>query len=77
MKDAGLTSLEDDYEWSFTTVSPAAIGSLPAAGDTFVSPSPVISVTFNQKMNQRRSQPGRWSMMPRARPSLVPSPGPG
>jgi hypothetical protein len=54
LKDAlGLTELEDDYEWTFTTVAPAVAGSLPAAGDIFVSPTPVISLTFNQKMDHR------------------------
>jgi|GEM_PF-408303 len=55
---AGLTDvfgqavLADDFEWAFTTISPAVIGSVPAANDVFVSPTPVISVTFNQKMER-------------------------
>lgn len=53
LRDAlGQAELEDDYEWSFSTVSPAAIASLPAAGDVYVSPTPVISVTFNQPMDR-------------------------
>ncbi len=55
---AGLTDaldqavLEDDYSWTFTTVAPAVAGSYPAGGDLYVSPSPVISVTFNQPMDR-------------------------
>jgi hypothetical protein len=55
---AGLTDaldqaiLEDDYTWTFTTVAPAVAGSYPASGDLYVSPSPVISVTFNQPMDR-------------------------
>ncbi|MEW5957615.1 MAG: Ig-like domain-containing protein [Chloroflexota bacterium] len=48
----GQATLEDDYEWTFTTVTPAAIASIPAAGDIYVSPTPVISVTFNQPMDR-------------------------
>ncbi len=54
LKDAlGQAELEDDYEWIFTTVTPAAVASLPANGDVYVSPTPVISVTFNQAMNRQ------------------------
>ncbi|NJN96306.1 MAG: hypothetical protein HC875_20425 [Anaerolineales bacterium] len=55
---AGLTDvfgqavLADDFEWTFTTISPAVIGSVPAADDLYVSPAPVISVTFNQEMDR-------------------------
>ncbi|MCB0175973.1 MAG: Ig-like domain-containing protein, partial [Anaerolineae bacterium] len=57
--DGGLTDvfgqaeMAGDFEWSFTTVQPAVAASLPADGDIYVSPSPVISVTFNQAMNRR------------------------
>jgi hypothetical protein len=56
--DQGLTDatgaaiLADDYQWRFTTVTPAVVASVPAEGDVFVSPSPVISVTFNQPMDR-------------------------
>lgn len=56
---AGLTDALDQavlaaaYEWQFTTLTPAAIGSLPMQGDLYVSPTPVISLTFNQPMNRR------------------------
>ncbi len=48
---AGNAALTDDFEWKFTTVAPAVLASIPAGGDVFVSPSPVISVTFNQLMD--------------------------
>ncbi len=50
---SGNAVLEDDFEWTFTTVTPAVAGSLPADGDVYVSPTPVISVTFNQPMNRK------------------------
>jgi hypothetical protein len=46
------TELADDFEWTFSTVTPAVIGSIPAAGDLYVSPTPVISLTFNQPMDR-------------------------
>ncbi|RME78643.1 MAG: hypothetical protein D6784_02195, partial [Chloroflexi bacterium] len=48
----GQASLPDDFEWTFTTVQPRAIASIPADGDFYVSPTPVISVTFNQPMDR-------------------------
>ncbi|MDX1520422.1 MAG: Ig-like domain-containing protein, partial [Anaerolineae bacterium] len=71
----GSTALEDDFEWGFSTVSPAAIASLPGDGGIYVSPTPVISVTFNQPMDRddveanfslideatERSIPGRFA----------------
>lgn len=52
LQDAlGNAVLEDDFEWRFTTVFPRVIGSLPADGDIYVSPTPVISLTFNQPMD--------------------------
>jgi len=47
----GNALLTDDFEWTFTTVSPAVVASAPAAGDVYVSPTPVISVAFNQLMD--------------------------
>ena len=49
---AGNAVLEDDVEWTFTTVTPAVVASLPAQSDVYVSQSPVISVAFNQPMNR-------------------------
>ncbi len=49
---SGNAVLEDDVEWSFTTVTPAVVASLPAQGDVYVSPTPVISVAFNQPMER-------------------------
>jgi len=48
---SGNAVLEDDFEWQFSTVTPRAIGSIPANGDVYVSPTPVISLTFNQPMD--------------------------
>ncbi len=54
----GLTAvdnsvLEKDFVWTFTTVVPAVVGSIPANGDIYVSATPVISLTFNQHMNHK------------------------
>ena len=48
----GKATLEDDFEWTFSTVMPAVVASLPAEDDVFVSPSPVIKLAFNQPMNR-------------------------
>jgi uncharacterized protein YfaS (alpha-2-macroglobulin family) len=48
----GNAELADDYEWIFTTVTPAVVASLPAADDVYVSPTPVISLAFNQPMDR-------------------------
>jgi len=47
----GNAVLEDDFEWSFSTVMPAVVASLPAGGDVYVAPNPVIKVAFNQPMD--------------------------
>ncbi|MBN1993927.1 MAG: Ig-like domain-containing protein [Anaerolineae bacterium] len=81
----GNTMLEDDFEWSFTTFNPAVIGSIPAEGDIYVSPTPVISLTFNQPMDrssveenfalhvagQDEAIPGEftWTELPLAQPT--------
>lgn len=49
----GQAVLVDDFEWQFTTVSPAVAASIPANGDIYVSPTPVISVAFNQLMDHQ------------------------
>ncbi len=49
----GQAVLVDDYEWQFTTVSPAVAASIPANRDIHVSPTPVISVAFNQLMDHQ------------------------
>jgi len=49
----GQATLEDDFEWTFTTVTPAVIGTIPKSGNKFVSDTPIISMTFNQPMNHR------------------------
>jgi uncharacterized protein YfaS (alpha-2-macroglobulin family) len=46
------STLEKDYVWTFTTVVPAVVGSIPASGDIYVSPTPAISLTFNQQMDR-------------------------
>jgi len=48
----GGAELVDDYKWSFTTVTPAVVAGIPAGGDIYVSPSPVISLAFNQPMDR-------------------------
>ncbi len=48
----GQAELVDDFSWKFTTLSPMVVGSMPSEGDIYVSPSPVISVAFNQVMNR-------------------------
>ncbi len=49
----GQTQLVSDFTWKFSTMSPAVVGSMPANGTIYVSPTSVISVTFNQLMNHR------------------------
>lgn len=49
----GNAVLEGDFEWTFTTVAPAVVASIPQADDNFVSTTPVISVAFNQPMNRQ------------------------
>jgi uncharacterized protein YfaS (alpha-2-macroglobulin family) len=48
----GQATLEDDFEWAFSTLMPAVIASLPAADDIYVAPNPVIKLAFNQPMNR-------------------------
>ena len=48
----GQAVLEDDFEWTFSTVSPDVVASLPAADDIYVSPTPTLSLAFNQQMNR-------------------------
>ncbi len=43
--------LAEDYTWSFTTQMPRVILASPADGYQYVSPSEIISVTFNQPMD--------------------------
>lgn len=50
---SGQAELADDFEWTFTTVKPAIVASLPGPGDLYVSSTPVISVTFNQLMDRQ------------------------
>jgi hypothetical protein len=59
----GSAELADDFEWTFTTVSPKALASSPASGDIYVSPTPVISLTFNQPMN-RQDVEAKFSLTP-------------
>ncbi len=53
---AGLTAvdssvLEDDFVWQFRTESPQVVATFPDAAALYVSPTPAISVAFNQPMN--------------------------
>jgi hypothetical protein len=47
---SGTATLERDFEWAFSTVMPAVVATFPAAGDLYVSPTPVIKLAFNQPM---------------------------
>ncbi len=47
----GNATLEDDFEWSFSTVMPAVIASNPSGGDIYVAPNPIIKLAFNQPMD--------------------------
>lgn len=54
---AGLTdlkggTLEDDFTWTFRTASPGVVATYPESGAIYVSPTPVISVAFNQLMDR-------------------------
>jgi len=49
---SGMAELAEAYRWQFNTITPAAIGSLPAEADLYVSPTPVITIAFNQAMNR-------------------------
>jgi hypothetical protein len=54
---AGLTAvdgsiLEDDFTWKFTTATPKVVATYPDDGRIYVSPTPVISVAFNQLMDR-------------------------
>lgn len=53
----GLTAadgsvMEEDYTWTFTTVPPKVLATYPNDGAIYVSPTPVISVAFNQLMDR-------------------------
>ncbi len=53
LQDAlGATELEDDFEWRFNTFNPFVVASTPRDGDIYLSPTPVISLTFNQPMDR-------------------------
>ncbi|MFQ5610797.1 MAG: Ig-like domain-containing protein [Anaerolineae bacterium] len=52
LQDVSGNALEDDFTWTFTTVTPFVVATYPADGDIFVSPTPVISVAFNQLMDR-------------------------
>ncbi len=48
----GNAELEDDFEWTFSTVMPAVIASLPEEADIYVAPNPIIKLAFNQPMDR-------------------------
>ncbi|MBN1641874.1 MAG: Ig-like domain-containing protein [Anaerolineae bacterium] len=53
---AGLTDttgglLAEDYAWSFTTLLPQVVRTLPSDGYPYVAPTQTISITFNQPMD--------------------------
>jgi len=45
-------SLEEDYVWAFTTVSPAVAEVFPELNTIYVGPSEQVRVTFNQPMDK-------------------------
>ncbi|RME49107.1 MAG: hypothetical protein D6796_05370, partial [Caldilineae bacterium] len=54
---AGLTAadgstLQEDYVWTFSTLAPAVVATYPDDESLYVSPTPVISLTFNQPMDR-------------------------
>jgi hypothetical protein len=67
----GNAALEDDFEWSFTTVAPQVVAGLPAEGDIYVSPTPVISLAFNQLM-ERASVEENFMLVNEATGEIIP-----
>jgi uncharacterized protein YfaS (alpha-2-macroglobulin family) len=58
---SGLTGtagglLAEDYSWEFTTVRPAVLEVSPRSNFSYVGPTDVISVTFNQPMDHASAQ---------------------
>jgi uncharacterized protein YfaS (alpha-2-macroglobulin family) len=58
---AGLTDttggeLAEDYLWSFTTLSPAVLLTVPDDGSLYVGPSQPITVTFNQPVDRNAAE---------------------
>jgi uncharacterized protein YfaS (alpha-2-macroglobulin family) len=55
-------SLEEDYVWSFTTVSPAVAEVFPELNTRYVGPSEQVRVTFNQPMDKASAE-AHFSLM--------------
>ncbi|MCJ7511153.1 MAG: Ig-like domain-containing protein, partial [Dehalococcoidia bacterium] len=55
-------SLEQDYVWSFTTVSPAVAEVFPETNTIYVGPSEQVRVTFNQPMDKASAE-AHFSLM--------------
>jgi uncharacterized protein YfaS (alpha-2-macroglobulin family) len=58
---SGLTDttggvLEVDYTWTFTTVLPAVVSTIPADQEIYINPSDPISVTFNQPVDHKSAE---------------------
>jgi len=49
-------SLEEDYVWSFTTVSPAVAEVFPDLNTQYVGPSEQVKITFNQPMDKESAE---------------------
>ncbi len=54
---AGLTAsdgsvMEDDFIWTFSTAAPKVVATWPEDTSVYVSPTPVISIAFNQPMDR-------------------------
>ncbi len=49
-------SLEEDYVWSFTTISPAVAKVFPDENSQYVGPFEAVKVTFNQAMDKASAE---------------------
>ena len=56
LSDVSGGTLEDDYVWRFTTDSPRVAATYPDDGSIYVSPTPVISVSFGWRGPERRQE---------------------
>ncbi len=44
-------ALKQEFAWSFSTITPLVVGSIPAPGDQYASPFAPIQIVFNQPMD--------------------------
>ncbi|MCD6520903.1 MAG: Ig-like domain-containing protein, partial [Anaerolineae bacterium] len=62
LRDTTGGILEQDYVWSFVTEPPKVLSVQPADGSRFVSPRPMLRLTFNQAMERQATQ-ARFSLL--------------